>query len=81
MKFTTGTGMISELVVYETGGIKQTSVQTPTQLVGKHVSICDSHRKKIPVKGKRYSINSKERRGSIRSAFCSLLRPETEGGH
>jgi hypothetical protein len=73
MKLTTGMGKISELVVFETGGIKKMSVQTPIQLVGKHVYICDPHRKKIPVEGKRYPINSKARRSSIQSAFCSLL--------
>jgi hypothetical protein len=51
MKLTTGMGKISELVVFETGGIKKMSVQTPIQLVGKHVYICDPHRKKIPVEG------------------------------
>jgi hypothetical protein len=29
--------MISELVVYETGGIKKANIQTPVQLVGKRI--------------------------------------------
>jgi hypothetical protein len=39
--------------VYETGGIKKMSVQTPIQLVGKHGYNCDPPRKKIPVEGER----------------------------
>jgi hypothetical protein len=41
------------------------SVQSPVQLVGKHVYICDPHRKKIPVERERHPITLKERRGSI----------------
>jgi hypothetical protein len=47
-----GTGIISELVVYKIGVIKKASVQTPTQLVGRHVYTWDPHRKKILVEGR-----------------------------
>jgi hypothetical protein len=46
--FTMGMRMISELMVYETGRIKRASVQTPAQLVSRHVYTWDPLRKKIP---------------------------------
>jgi hypothetical protein len=37
-----------------------------------------AYRKKIPVKGERHPINSKERRGSSQSAFCSFSCEQKE---
>jgi hypothetical protein len=76
IKLTMGTGIISESIVYETGGIRKTRLQIPIQLVGRHVYVWDPHRKKIPAEGERHPINSKERRGFSRSAFCSLPMSE-----
>jgi hypothetical protein len=43
IKLIMGTGIISELIVLEIGGIKEASVQTPILFVGKYAYTWDPH--------------------------------------
>jgi hypothetical protein len=58
--------------VGDRGNQKNKGTTPPIQLLGRHVYAWDPHRKKMPEEGERHPINLKGRRGSSRSAFCSL---------